>query len=50
MTKGRMTCRSDTPAAFIANNSSRSPKFPKVIKDANSNANGSDIGTIDTAA
>gem|GEM_PF-4685173 len=30
----------EIPAAFIANNSNRSPKLPKVINDANKIANG----------
>jgi len=40
----------EIPAAFIANNSNRSPKLPKVINDANKIANGKAIGTIVTAA
>ena len=39
----------EIPAAFIANNSNRSPKLPKVINDANNIANGKALGTIVTA-
>ena len=43
-------CMRETPAALIANNSNRSPKFPNVIKDANNKAKGRDIGIRVTAA
>ena len=49
-TNGRIIWSKEIPAAFIANNSNRSPKLPKVINDANKIANGKAIGTIVTAA
>ena len=48
--KGRMICINDTPADFMASNSRRSPKFPKVINEANRIAKGSAIGTRNKAA
>ena len=46
---GRMILSNEIPAAFIASNSKRSPKFPKVIRAANNMANGSEAGTNDNA-
>ena len=48
--KGRIIRKSDIPAAFIANNSNRSPKFPNVINDDIKMVMGSAIGTEDNAA
>ena len=50
MISGRMIRTSETPADFIANNSNRSPRFPKVISEASKMANGSAIGTRKRAA
>ena len=44
-TRGRNICTSETPAAFMAISSKRSPKFPKVINAARSTASGKEAGT-----
>ena len=50
MISGRMIWTSETPADFIASNSNRSPRFPKVISEASKIASGSAIGTRNRAA
>ena len=37
------------PAAFMASNSKRSPKFPNVIREANKTAKGRDTGINESA-
>ena len=50
MISGRMIWTRETPADFIASNSNRSPRFPKVISEASKIASGSAIGTRNRAA
>ena len=45
-----MILYSEMPAAFIDNSSSRSPKFPNVIREASKTASGKDMGTNERAA
>ena len=40
-----MILSKEMPAAFMASNSKRSPKLPKVIRAANRTANGNETGT-----
>ena len=42
---GRIIFNKEIPAAFIASNSKRSPKFPKVMRAANKIAKGNEAGT-----
>ena len=48
--KGFIVCRKEIPAAFMASNSRRSPKFPNVMRDASSIDKGRAIGTMVRAA
>ena len=50
MIKGRMIRKRETPAAFIAVSSKFSPKFPKVISEANKMAKGKAIGIKEKVA
>ena len=45
-----MARSSDTPAAFMAVSSNRSPRLPNVISDASNIASGKAIGIIVSAA
>ncbi len=47
---GRIHFINDTPEAFMAVSSNRSPRFPNVISEASSMASGSAIGIIVSAA
>ncbi len=42
---GLIILAKEIPAAFMASNSKRSPKLPKVIRAANRTASGKDAGT-----
>ena len=50
MIKGRIILKSETPAAFMAVSSKFSPRFPKVINEASSMANGNAMETSDRMA
>ena len=42
---GRIIFNREIPAAFMASNSKRSPKFPKVMRAASNIAKGNEAGT-----
>ena len=42
---GRIILSKEIPAAFMASNSNRSPKLPKVIRAASKIAKGNEAGT-----
>ena len=50
MMYGRMMRNNEMPAAFMASNSSFSPKLPKVIRDDNRMDSGKAMETNDKAA